>query len=112
MILQPLSDESCVSAMYRHYGQYTQRQTGQFLIHIEMKELPQFTQFTYDHPQGCQDKFSYNALMPRHAFASLIIKFQQFTTVPPYQQVIRSKTYPSYVKPQIILNAIHNVIFV
>jgi hypothetical protein len=32
--------------------------------------------------------------------------------VPPYQRVIRSKTYHGYVKPQIIPNAIYNVIFV
>ena len=31
---------------------------------------------------------------------------------PPYPRVIRSKTYRSYVKPQIIPNAIQNVIFV
>jgi hypothetical protein len=30
----------------------------------------------------------------------------------PYPQVIHSKTYRDYVKPQIILNAICNVIFV
>jgi hypothetical protein len=34
------------------------------------------------------------------------------TVVPPYPQVIRSKTYRSYIKPQIIPNAIYNVIFV
>jgi hypothetical protein len=31
---------------------------------------------------------------------------------PPYPRVIRSKTYRSYVKPQITPNAIYNVIFV
>jgi hypothetical protein len=35
----------------------------------------------------------------------------QNTAVPPYPRVIRSKTYRGYVKPRIILNAIHNVIF-
>jgi hypothetical protein len=34
------------------------------------------------------------------------------TVVPPYPQVIRSKTYRGYVKPRIIPNAIYNVIFV
>jgi hypothetical protein len=33
------------------------------------------------------------------------------TGVPLYQQVIHSKTYRSYVKPQIIPNAIYNMIF-
>jgi hypothetical protein len=32
--------------------------------------------------------------------------------VPPYPRVILSKTYHGYVKPQIIPNAIYNVIFV
>jgi hypothetical protein len=32
--------------------------------------------------------------------------------VPPYPQVIRSKTYRGYVKPRIIPNAIYNVKFV
>jgi hypothetical protein len=35
-----------------------------------------------------------------------------YTVVPPYPQVIRSKTYCRYVKPQTIPNAIYNVIFV
>jgi hypothetical protein len=34
------------------------------------------------------------------------------TVVPPYPQVIHSKTYCGYVKPEIIPNAIRNVIFV
>jgi hypothetical protein len=33
------------------------------------------------------------------------------TGVPPYPQIIRSKTYHSYVKPRIIPNTIYNVIF-
>jgi hypothetical protein len=32
------------------------------------------------------------------------------TVLPPYPQVIRSKTYCAYVVPWIILNAIYNVI--
>jgi hypothetical protein len=32
--------------------------------------------------------------------------------MPPYPQVIQSKTYSGYMKPRIIPNAIHNVIFV
>jgi hypothetical protein len=35
-----------------------------------------------------------------------------YTVVPPYRRVILSKTYRGYVKPQIIPNAIYNVIFV
>jgi hypothetical protein len=35
-----------------------------------------------------------------------------YTDVPPYPRVIRSNTYRGYVKPRIIPNAIHNVIFV
>jgi hypothetical protein len=34
------------------------------------------------------------------------------TSVPPYPQVIRSKTYHGYVKPWIMLNTIYNMIFV
>jgi hypothetical protein len=34
-----------------------------------------------------------------------------YTVVPPYPRVIRSETYRGYVKPQVIPNAIYNVIF-
>jgi hypothetical protein len=36
----------------------------------------------------------------------------KYTGVPPYLQVIRSKTYRGNVKPRIIPNAIYNVTFV
>jgi hypothetical protein len=52
-----------------------------------------------------------------NAYGSLITKLwsdklSAFTGVPPYLQLIRSKTYRGYVKPQITANAIYNVIFV
>jgi hypothetical protein len=40
------------------------------------------------------------------------ICLRYITVVPPYLRVIRSKTYPRYVKPRIIPNAIYNVIIV
>jgi hypothetical protein len=40
------------------------------------------------------------------------VYYSEYTVVPPYPWVIHSKTYSGYAKPQIIPNALYNVIFV
>jgi hypothetical protein len=68
----------------------------------------------YNKCQGMQGNVTNFKPTEYHRYCIIWISYYfnvQNTGGPPYPRVIRSKTYRSYVKSGIILNAVYNVIF-